>query len=233
VTGAFGTLGIITRAFFRLHPLPRETRTISCVTKDIQEAQRLVLAIQNSKLAHSALQICCEAEMQPRVDLLFEGTDAGLMAEVEQVKSLMGSATITDAGDAWNARQGICSAGKQRESEFAAAKFAILPAQMAETIETIARLSGAGVRWKVAAQATGIGWVRLEGEASAIDSVLRELRAGLEGNGGSLVVAHRPPGMAELDAWGSAGDALPLMSAVKRQFDPQGTLNPGRFVGGI
>jgi FAD/FMN-containing dehydrogenase len=39
--------------------------------------------------------------------------------------------------------------------------------------------------------------------------------------------------MAELDAWGSAGDALPLMSAVRRQFDPQGTLNTGRFVGGI
>jgi len=233
VTGALGTLGIITRAFFRLHPLPKETRTVSCVTEDVREAQRLVTAIQNSKLAHSALQICCEAEMQPRVDLLFEGTDAGLMAQVEQVKSLMRSATIADAGDAWNARQAIHSAGKQRESEFAAAKFATLPAQMAEAIETMARLSGAGVRWKVATQATGIGWARLEGAAPAVESMLREFRACLERFGGSLVVAHRPPGMAELDAWGSAGDALPLMSAVRRQFDPQGTLNTGRFVGGI
>ena len=30
-----------------------------------------------------------------------------------------------------------------------------------------------------------------------------------------------------------AGDALPLMRAVKAQFDPKNTLNPGRFVGGI
>jgi glycolate oxidase FAD binding subunit len=234
VTGALGTLGIITRAFFRLHPLPKETRTVSCVTEDVREAQRLVTAIQNSKLAHSALQICCGAEMQPRVDILFEGTEAGLRAQVEQVKSIMGTATISDAGgDAWNARQGIYSAGKQRESEFAAAKFATLPAQMAEAIETMARLSGAGVRWKVATQATGIGWARLEGAAPAVESMLREFRACLERFGGSLVVAHRPPGMAELDAWGSAGDALPLMSAVRRQFDPQGTLNTGRFVGGI
>jgi len=36
-----------------------------------------------------------------------------------------------------------------------------------------------------------------------------------------------------LDAWGAAGDALPLMRAVKQQFDPKATLNPGRFVGGI
>src|SRR6266478_8657255 len=60
VTGALGTLGVITRAIFRLHPLPRERRTISCVTTDVREAQQLVEAIQNSKLAHSALQICCE-----------------------------------------------------------------------------------------------------------------------------------------------------------------------------
>ena len=116
-TGALGTLGVITRAIFRLHPLPRETRTISCVTTDLREAQRLVVAIQNSKLAHSALQICCGTEMQPRVDILFEGTEAGLTAQLEQVKSMMGAATITDAGgDMWNARQEICSAGKRGET---------------------------------------------------------------------------------------------------------------------
>jgi glycolate oxidase FAD binding subunit len=55
LTGAFGTLGVITRAIFRLHPLPKETRPISCVVQNIAEAQRLALAIQDSKLAHSAL----------------------------------------------------------------------------------------------------------------------------------------------------------------------------------
>jgi glycolate oxidase FAD binding subunit len=233
VTGALGTLGIITRAIFRLYPLPRETRTISCVTLNIGEAQRLVLAIQNSKLAHSALQICCGAEMQPRVDVLFEGTEAGLTPQVEQVKLTMGSAMVTDASnDVWNARQEIHSAAKERKREVAVAKFATLPAQMAEAIETIARLSVPELRWNVVAQATGIGWVRLEGEVSVMHSALRELRAGLERSGGSLVIAHRPADMAALDAW-IAGDALPLMGAVKQQFDPGRTLNPGRFVGGI
>ena len=234
VTGALGTLGVITRAIFRLHPLPRERRTISCVTTNVREAQRLLVAIQNSKLAHSALQICCETEMQPRVDVLFEGTEAGLTAQVEQVKVMMGAAAISDAGgDVWSARQEICSAGKRGETEFAVVKFASLPAQMAETIETIARLSRPDVRWKAAAQATGIGWARLDGDAQAMESALREFRAGLERGGGSLVIAHRAAGMSALDAWGKAGDALPLMNAVKRQFDPQGILNPGRFVGGI
>src|SRR6266404_1722247 len=68
MTGAFGTLGVITRAIFRLHPLPKETRTISCVTSNAVEAQQVVHAIQNSKLAHSALQIYWGAGIQPRVD---------------------------------------------------------------------------------------------------------------------------------------------------------------------
>jgi glycolate oxidase FAD binding subunit len=234
VTGAFGTLGIITRAFFRLHPLPKETRTISCVMGDTRDAQRLALAIQNSKLAHSALQICCGAEMQARVDVSFEGSEAGLTAQVEQVKAMMSLATITDAGgDVWNARQEICSAGKKGSAEFAVVKFAALPERIAEMIEAIRKLSNAELGWNVVAQATGIGWARLEGKVSTIDSVLRELRAELGRGGGSLVVAQRPGGMTDFDAWGNAGDALPLMSAVKWQFDPLGTLNGGRFVGGI
>jgi glycolate oxidase FAD binding subunit len=59
------------------------------------------------------------------------------------------------------------------------------------------------------------------------------MRGGLESAGGSLVVVHRAPRSNDLDVWGEVIDALPLMRAVKRQFDPLGTLNPGRFVGGI
>jgi glycolate oxidase FAD binding subunit len=36
-----------------------------------------------------------------------------------------------------------------------------------------------------------------------------------------------------IDVWGSVGEGLGLMRRVKQQFDPQRTLNPGRFVGGI
>ena len=233
VTGAFGTLGVITRAIFRLHPLPKETRTVSCVTVDARGAQEIVLAIQNSKLAHSGLQICCGSEMQPRADVLFEGTEAGLTAQVALAKTMMDATRVSDgAGDVWGARREICSAGTSG-GEFTVAKFATLPAQLAEAIETTARLSGGNLRWGIVAQGTGIGWLRLEGEVSAMHAAVRELRGAVEREGGSLVIAERPAGMGELDAWGNTGDALPVMSAVKRQFDPRGTLNPGRFVGGI
>jgi glycolate dehydrogenase FAD-binding subunit len=233
VTGALGTLGVITRAIFRLHPLPRETRTISCVTSNAAEAQQLVLAIQNSKLAHSALQISWGAGIQPRVDVLFEGTETGLAAQVQHAKVLMGAATVGNGGrDVWDAREEVCSAGKSG-GEFAVAKFVTLPAELAEPLEMIAGLCSGELRWSVVVQATGIGWMRLKGAAAGIEAVLRQLRADLEGRGGSLVLAHGTAGASAFDAWGNAGDVLPLMRAVKAQFDPLGSLNPGRFVGGI
>jgi glycolate oxidase FAD binding subunit len=224
---------VITRAIFRLHPLPKETRTVSRSSLTIENAQRLVLEIQNSKLAYSAMQVCCDSEMRARVDVLLEGTEAGLTAQVEHLMAMTGSAVSNDAWrDVWNARQEIFSAGESG-AKFAVGKFASLPTEIGETIEMVARVCGAGLGWNVVAQATGIGWVRAEGAAPAIDSALRELRGSLEGSGGSLAIAHRPTGGNELDAWGNAGDALEVMRAVKRQFDIRGTLNPGRFVGGI
>jgi glycolate oxidase FAD binding subunit len=89
------------------------------------------------------------------------------------------------------------------------------------------------LQWKAVAQATGIGWLRLTGDARDLRVSLRELREQFERNSGSLFVAYHPAGMPSIGAWGDAGDALPLMKAIKHQLDPKNTLNPGRFVGGI
>src|SRR5215472_7971266 len=91
VTGALGTLGIITRAVFRLHPLPRNTRSFSIYTACPDDAQKLVLAIQDSKLAHVALQSHFSAESTPIIDILFEGTEAGLDAQAIQMRGISGT----------------------------------------------------------------------------------------------------------------------------------------------
>jgi glycolate dehydrogenase FAD-binding subunit len=233
-TGALGTLGVITRAVFRVHPLPKETCSLTCICDDVAEAQRLVLAVQDSKLAHSALQIRCDGKPQSQVDVLFEATQAGLVAQTKQLKSLTGNKTFGDStSDVWNIRQTLYSATKQDGANCAIAKFSTLPAQLANTIEALATLCADRVRWSTVVQATGIGCVRLEGEGRTMESALLSLRKDLEGTGGSLAVHHSPLTVSRLEAWGGGGDALPLMRAVKQQFDPRNTLNPGRFVGGI
>jgi glycolate oxidase FAD binding subunit len=231
--GAFGTLGVITRAVFRLHPLPRHTRSFSVATSTGDETRRFIQAVQNSKLAHTALQARFASTAVPVVDVLFEGTEAGLSAQEAHLKILAQTSAMTDASpEIWNARQGLWSSSKP--DSVALAKFSILPAEIEKSMETIAKSAGARrLPWKVVVQATGIGWLRSEGDLKDLHVSLQELRDHFERSAGSLVVLHRPASMSALDAWGHAGDALPLMKAVKQQLDPKHTLNPGRFVGGI
>jgi glycolate oxidase FAD binding subunit len=232
-TGAFGTLGIITRAVFRLHPLPRNARSFSIGTKGAEEARRIFQAIQNSNLAHTALQARFENEVPPLVDILFEGTEVGLDAQEAHLKELAETASPTVATpEIWNARQDLWSFTKPESG--AIAKISILPAEIDKSVAAIAKSAKVRqLRCKSVLQATGIGFLKLEGEAANLRLSLQDLREQFEANAGSLVVLHRPAGMAHLDAWGNASDALPLMKAVKKQLDPGNTLNPGRFVGGI
>jgi glycolate oxidase FAD binding subunit len=121
-----------------------------------------------------------------------------------------------------------------KKLDCAIAKVTMLPADVAQTGETIDRVSKrAGAHWRGVVQATGIGYLRLDATPDTLFAMLSELRSAFDQDGGSLVILQRPPSMAPLDAWGNPGDALPLMRALKQQFDPRGTLNPGRFVGGI
>ncbi len=67
--------------------------------------------------------------------------------------------------------------------------------------------------------------------AAAAEDLL-QLRREMEQAGGSLMVLKQPA-ESKLDCWGTLPDSLPLMREIKSRFDPEGILNPGRFLGRI
>jgi glycolate oxidase FAD binding subunit len=217
-TGAMGTLGVITQAVFRLHPLPKQTLTLTMRAPDLATMQWLILAIQDSKLAHSALQLRQKPDSEPRCDILFEGTSEGIDAQRSALVSLAKKVNVEEAsGDVWKARQELW------DQPGAIAKFSVLPGAIAATVATIQQ---ARHESSIVAQGTGLGWARTGAD-------LKSLRAEIERAGGSLVVLRQPADAESVEAWGNPGDALPLMRTLKRHFDPTNTLNPGVFVGGI
>lgn len=231
VTGALGTLGVITRAVFRLHPLPHQAKTISISQATLSAAQLLLSAVQDSNLAHTSLQLRAAHDAAPIVDVLFEGTQEGIAAQVEQLRSLAASATREDGSPAvWSARQRLWDS----LDSGAVAKIASLPTSIAETIEHVRRIAApSNAGWHAVIQGAGVGSLRLDGDPKNLHACLTALRAEFERAGGSLVLHQVPATMPSLEKWGTPGDALPLMRAIKKQFDPKGTLNPGRFVAGI
>jgi len=231
-TGALGTLGIITRAVFRLHPLPWGAKTLSFGAPTAERMQRHILEIQDSKLAHTALQIHCATGSEPRADLLVEGTDAGLSAQESELRKILAATPVQATSHlAWNAREQLASFLPESAAFL---KISFLPAVWTDLVRLLrATETAEKLNWRGIFQAIGIGWLRFEGGHRELLGAIEQLRSELERRGGSVVVLRRPPGLSSLDAWGNPGDALPLMRAMKLRLDAKSTLNPGRFVGGI
>ena len=232
-TGSLGTLGIITQAIFRLHPVPPETRSLSFSSHDNAAMNALVLKVLDSTLIPTGIQVRAGNSFLPEVDLRFEGTATGCEAQIEQTSRIAsGALRIKSSADVWNAPATLWSGAEPA----VVCKFTLLPADLGAFCDKLTRVSERfHLSWRLVAQAAGVGLLRLEGtESAALLAAIRDLLERLESSRGSLAVLRCPLEVKrKADVWGNAGDALRLMRDIKAQFDPAGRLNPGRFIGGI
>lgn len=228
-TGSYGTLGVITEATFRLHPVPADRRwiTVDLPGSDTTDAlAALVTELAASQAEPSAVELDWpDLNGGPTVSALVEGMAA--VARAEAVRKPMdeyGSARITAEAPAWWA----VPPGEEVLLELRVPPAAAYPALRA----VAARGLPARVRGSVAsavlrvALPTGVGAAEFAGFVTGVRDDLRPL-------GGGLTVLAAPPALAGgVDRWGPSG-ALPLMRRVKERFDPGRRMSPGRFAGGI
>lgn len=230
--GSLGTLGVIVQANFRCHPLPAQTRTLTFQCAALPDANTSLLALQSSTLVHSSLQLRAARQQPSFLDVRFEGTATGIDAQVQRTPPLVTGRQIDDQPDSWMKREHMWA---NADAAACLCRLSVLPSRIAETGAVMDRLAAElNLGWELVIQAVGVGLLRFDGEALALAKAVARLRAEVERGGGSLVLLRCPDELRQrVDAWGSAGSALPLMIRVKQQFDPAGIMNPGRFVGGI
>jgi glycolate oxidase FAD binding subunit len=221
MVGAYGTLGVMTRATFRLHPLPRAVRRFAFdLSWDGVDA--FVQALRESPLVLTRFQVMALDGAAVGVSAWVEGSPEGVAASAAAIAALAGAhgARLLTAPEA---------AESEREALFRnrgpLAKVTFPPESVGRACRAVRDAAGVLV-----AEAAGAGLVVLP---RADEPGVEKLAEALRGLGGSFFVLRGAPALKRKLNAAATGSALPLMRRVKQQFDPAGTLNPGRLCGEI
>jgi glycolate oxidase FAD binding subunit len=221
MTGAFGTLGIITEVTFRLHSIPRHVQSFTIPSGDVEPIGQLLMKILDSHLSTQSLQLRSSLSgfnLDVRLATLPEVIRDQASSLSKLAQSVQLEAAESDP-DVWNSRQKHFD-----QTDDLVVKATILPSDISQIAATIHTLGGMSVT-----QATGIMTASIPAAAS---NQLERLREKLETIGGSLTVLHQSAHASPV-ASTVPSDTLPLMRELKHRFDPNRILNPGRFLGGI
>jgi glycolate oxidase FAD binding subunit len=229
-TGSFGTLGVITQAIFRLHPLPAASSWVVAGYGDGRSASGPLEGVLTSQVAPAAVEI--DSVRGPGggmvvVAVLIDGGRLGVSARAAKVAGLLGpTAEVTDEPPRWWAKLAGTTTVKLS-----------LPLGTVPTVVDAVGLIADDLGVEVTARGSaGVGVIQAGVEASereVIVELVAALRSLVQPLGGSAVVLRAPlETKSSLDIWGPV-PAIGVMRRIKQQWDPQRRLAPGRFVGGI
>jgi glycolate oxidase FAD binding subunit len=206
-----------------------------------------VRSLLRAPLVPSAVELCWAGEITcGRLAVLFEGVPAGASAQAEQAAALLadhGRARVVPEASfdrEWSSVALCLDHGNGGGSAQRGAGISLelsdvvgrVP-ELIEAVRAVARERSLPVRIGGHAGLGVLGATYAGDDAAGQIAAVTELRRRLSPET-SVVIRQAPPGVKRaIDVWGDPGDALALMRRVKGRFDPQGTLSPGRFVGGL
>jgi len=227
--GSLGSLAVVTSATFKLSPVPPYSQTLVATVSDIRRLGELARAVTDVPVAPTAIELQSPPH---RLLVRFETTEQAVRRQTDLVRAICVERGATCAivsgqpeADAWRAHE-----GRLFSSEGTILKLAVLSTDVADVLERLRTLTAERrVECEVIGRAAlGIVLVRLSGDIGAQGALVSELRLEATGRGGSAVLLSAPLSLLrDVGRWGAPSDAMPLMRAVKHQFDPRNTLNPG------
>jgi glycolate oxidase FAD binding subunit len=229
MTGSFGTLGVIVSVNFRLHPMEKSSCTWSTAPCDATQLEAPLRALLDSQIVPTSVQIRT-AGARCILDIRIAASPQCLSEHVDRLAKIFDPVTLREADDAVRqTRHNLFDSGGG-----AILKVSLLPAEICTVLSQIGQRASVGAEISAVAQATGLMHVALKAAPDQTIAFIEHLRQLLHRSAGSVTALQLPAAVGgNVDLWGCDSSALPLMREIKRRFDPNRILNPGRFVGNI
>ena len=232
LVGSLGTLGIITEVTLRVAPLP-ETAAVFVTAGTLQQSQLFTGELARSPLLPSAVLLLGESRSAPwRVAVACEGFASSVERHFRELQALAERTGMKTQ-----------AAGEQLDGVFwrTLRDFPLQPGRLIYRVTTppaalfafIEQLERGTVEEIRADVLVGTVWLACDPSPLATARFPHIAALAHERQGHAILFTAQPAFKRGLNIWGAAPATLPLMRAIKRQFDPDELLNPGRFVGDL
>lgn len=218
--GSMGTLGVIVSVTFKLAPLPKAQATWGARFPSPGLAVAAGFAALERRLALRALEVVSPAAaravgLAPAWWLLAwcSGGSAAVERSLRELDRLAAREILSDAS-LW---ERLASALRETP---VMVRVSVLPTDVEQALNSLTETAIA-----TATLSHGVARIGLDTDDPA-------LRHHAERLGGAWVLERAPLHVKRvLDVWGPLPPAFEVMRRLKCEFDPLGTLSPGRFVG--
>ena len=228
--GSLGTLAIVVELSFKVAPIPPATATIIGQFEDASSIRSTVGAVVRSPLSPLAIDLIGDNQLVFRIGGYQSAVERQARDLSEQVVQNGGN-IIDTTPETWDEIARHRLQARRRDVVVKAATpislsvsaVEILRRHLADYAPTLWAHAGSGVAYAACDSVS---------DASVLESARRDIAA--LGANSSLVIERAPTMLKRsIDVWGDPGASLGLMRTLKNKLDPNHTLNPGRYVGGI
>lgn len=254
--GAFGTLGIITEVTLKLSPIPVRQAILTAGFQNVQDAVDTGLSIVGSQTLPMFVNLFVNADPglngadaianknEPILAVGFGGdsdTVAWQLTQGQEIMEQNGAMGVTIIED--ESRQHLQEAIQEfaadnRDTEIVIVKLNLKRTDIAEFAAQVVDASWARDVQMMALLGSGVLYIVIpvvsDTDVQQLANALTRLRESTMEAQGNLIIETAPSKLKQhIDVWGSVGGTLSLMKQVKVKFDPDGLLNPGRFISSL
>ena len=254
-TGSLGTLAVITEATFKLAPAPTDWAVILAAFDGVDTAAVAAQNLQAQYYAPLGLHVLT-GEAAQRIAPSMDGTAFALAMHGGRPASM--KRRVEETIGLWSPVADTVRVAREDEADELIRALTDLPADSNSPPSICVRINAqpSALREVLAFTSTqqvgngpppsvvadvGFGGGRLlwwhdaaSADAEQVADGLRGVQSTAASLGGGAIIERCPENAkAHFDVWGEQPSGMQIMRRLKRQFDPQNILNPGRFVGGL